>query len=97
MPAAYVIVDVTVTDAEKMAQYREWSSKASQEYGAEVLVRGGSIEVFEGPWQPTRLVILKFKDREQARAYYNSQTYTHARKLREGAGVVRMVMVDGVE
>lgn len=93
---AYIIADVTVTDAEKMANYREWSTKAMQEHGAKVLVRGGAIEVLEGPWNPTRLVVMAFDTVEQAKAYYNSQTYTHARSLREGAGVMRMVVVEGV-
>jgi uncharacterized protein (DUF1330 family) len=97
MPAAYIIADVTVTDPEKMAQYRVWSTKAMQEHGAEVLVRGGAIEVLEGPWTPTRLVVLKFKDHATARAFYDSQTYAHAKTVREGAGIMRMVVVDGVE
>jgi uncharacterized protein (DUF1330 family) len=96
MPAAYIIADVTVTDAEKMAQYRIWSTKAMQEHGAEVLVRGGDFEVLEGPWTPSRIVMLKFQDRAAAKAFYASETYSHARTLREGAGVMRMVVVDGI-
>jgi uncharacterized protein (DUF1330 family) len=94
--AAYIIADVTVTNPEQMAKYREWSTRAMQEHGAEVLVRGGEFEVLEGPWTPSRLVLLKFADREKAKAFYNSETYTHARSVREGAGVMRMVVVDGV-
>jgi uncharacterized protein (DUF1330 family) len=94
--AAYIIADVTVTDAEKMAKYREWSTKAMQEHGAEVLVRGGEFEVLEGPWTPSRIIVLKFKDRAAAKAFYASETYSHARTLREGAGVMRMIVVDGM-
>jgi uncharacterized protein (DUF1330 family) len=94
--AAYIIADVTVTDPDAMARYREWSTKAMQEHGAEVLVRGGEFEVLEGPWTPSRLVLLRFKDRATAKAFYASQTYTYARSLREGAGIMRMVVVDGV-
>ncbi len=97
MTAAYIIADVTVTDAEKMAQYRIWSTKAMQEHGAEVLVRGGDFEVLEGPWTPSRIVLLKFRSRDAAKAFYASETYSHARTLREGAGVMRMVVVDGVD
>lgn len=93
---AYIIADVTVTDAEKMANYREWSTQAMQEHGAQVLVRGGAFEVLEGPWTPSRLVLLAFETMDKAKAFYNSQTYTHARSLREGAGVMRMVVVEGV-
>ena len=96
MTCAYIIADVTVTDAEKMAAYRVWSTQAMQEHGAEILVRGGDFNVLEGPWIPGRLVMLKFADRAAAQAFYDSQTYRHARTLREGAGVMRMVVVDGV-
>lgn len=95
MPA-YIIADVTVTDAAQMALYREWSTRAMQEHGAEVLVRGGEVEVLEGTWTPNRLVVLKFGDRSAAKRFYDSETYQHARSLREHAGVVRMVAVDGV-
>lgn len=94
--AAYIIADVTVTDAEKMAEYRQWSTRAMQEHGAEVLVRGGEFEVLEGPWTPSRLVVLKFPDRAAAHRFYASETYTHARHVREGAGIMRLVVVDGV-
>ncbi len=94
--AAYIIADVTVTDPEQMAKYREWSTKAMQEHGAEVLVRGGEFEVLEGPWTPSRIVLLKFADRSAAKAFYNSQTYQHAKSLREQAGIMRMVVVDGI-
>ena len=94
--SAYILADVTVTAAEKMARYREWSSKAIQEHGADILVRGGEFEVLEGPWTPGRLVLLRFENRAAAKAFYDSQTYRHARSLREGAGVMRMVVVDGI-
>ncbi|HEV6969071.1 DUF1330 domain-containing protein [Roseateles sp.] len=94
--SAFIIADVTVTDADQMAKYREWSTKAMQEHHAEVLVRGGAIEVLEGDWQPSRLVVLRFADRMAAKAFYDSDTYQHARSLRLQAGVMRMVLVDGV-
>jgi uncharacterized protein (DUF1330 family) len=94
--SAYLLADVTVTNAEQMAEYRVWSTRAIQEFGAEVLVRGGAVETLEGGWQPGRLVILKFPDMAQARAMYHSETYTHARTLRENAGIMRMVVVEGI-
>ena len=94
--SAYIIADVTVTNPDQMAQYRIWSTKAMEEFGAEILVRGGAIEVLEGPWEPTRLVLLKFPSMAQAKAMYDSETYTYARQVREGAGIMRMVVVEGV-
>ena len=94
--SAYIIADVTVTNEDQMKLYREWSTRAMQEHGAEVLVRGGRMESLEGDWNPQRIVVLKFKDLASARAYYDSETYTQARKVREGAGSIRMVAVEGI-
>jgi uncharacterized protein (DUF1330 family) len=93
--SAYVIADVTVTDAQQMAQYREWSTKAAAEFGASFIVRGGAITVFEGDWQPSRVVILQFPDSDTAKKWYASETYQYAITLRQNAGVMRMVMVEG--
>jgi uncharacterized protein (DUF1330 family) len=95
MPA-YIIAEVTVTNEEQMKQYREWSTRAMQEHGAEVLVRGGKVVPLEEDWAPARVVVLKFDTLDAAQAYYHSETYTHARKVREGAGSIRMFAVEGI-
>ena len=94
--SAYIIADVTITNEEQMKKYREWSTRAMQEHGAEVLIRGGAIDPLEGGWLPQRVVVLRFKDLAAARAYYDSETYTQARRVREGAGSIRMIAVEGV-
>ena len=95
MPA-YIIADVVVTNEAQMVEYREWSTRAMQEFGAEVLVRGGNAAALEGAWLPQRVVVLKFPDRGTAQAYYDSETYSRARQVREGAGSIDMILVDGV-
>ncbi len=94
--SAYIIADITITNEAQMVEYRQWSTRAMQEHGAEVVIRGGAIDPLEGGWQPQRVVVLKFRDLAHARAYYDSETYTHARKLREGAGFMKMIAVEGV-
>lgn len=71
--SAYVIADVTVNDADQMAKYREWSTKVAAEFGASFIVRGGAITVFEGDWQPGRVVILQFADSAPAVAAHVAQ------------------------
>ena len=96
MPKAYIISEVKTTHLEQMLKYREWSGKAIAEHGVTPLVRGGAIEVLEGSWHPERMVVLGFDSVEKARAFYHSETYTHAKTLREGAGVLNMIIVEGV-
>jgi uncharacterized protein (DUF1330 family) len=96
MPSAYIFANVTVTDPAQYEDYRKFSSLAMQVHGAEVCVRGGAVSVLEGDWTPDRVVLLKFPSREAAQAFYDSPGYGRARQAREGAAVMRMVLIDGV-
>ena len=96
MPSAYIIANVTVTNPEQYSEYRKLSTIAAQTYGAEFCVRGGAVEVLEGDWTPDRVVVLKFPSLAQARAYYHSVEYNAAIAARQGASVMRMVVVEGV-
>ncbi|KQP21026.1 DUF1330 domain-containing protein [Pseudorhodoferax sp. Leaf265] len=96
MPSAYILADVTVTNPAQYEDYKKWSSAAMQTHGAEVCVRGGKVEVLEGDWSPSRLVMLKFPNVEAAKAFNDSPEYGKARAARQGAAIMRMVVVEGV-
>ncbi|ODS96207.1 MAG: hypothetical protein ABS56_14210 [Lautropia sp. SCN 69-89] len=97
MPA-YVIADIKVTDPEKYKQYMALSPTAIEAAGGRFLVRGGQHEVFEGNWQPNRMVMVEFPDLAAARAFYDSARYREARARRAGATeFFNMVVVQGVE
>jgi uncharacterized protein (DUF1330 family) len=97
MTSAYIIANVDVTDPVQYEDYRKLSTLAMKAHGAEVCIRGGKVEVMEGDWQPRRFVMLKFASKDKARAFYNSVEYGEARKAREGAAVMRMILVEGVD
>jgi uncharacterized protein (DUF1330 family) len=96
MSSAYIIANVRITNPVQYEEYKKLSSLAMQANGAEVCVRGGAAEVLEGDWQPDRLVVLKFANVAKARAFYDSVEYSRARQAREGAAVMRMIVVEGV-
>ena len=94
--SAYILANVRVTNPEQYQAYIKFSSAAMQVYGAEVCVRGGKVEVLEGDWTPDRVVLLKFASVEAARAFNDSPEYSLARQARQGAAVMRMVLIEGV-
>jgi uncharacterized protein (DUF1330 family) len=96
MPSAYILADVTVTNPTQYEEYKKWSTAAMQAHGAEVCVRGGKVEVLEGDWSPARLVMLKFPSVEAAKAFDASPEYGKARTARQGAAIMRMIVVEGV-
>jgi uncharacterized protein (DUF1330 family) len=95
MNKAYIVVDAKSTDPERMAEYRSLSATAVAAFGGRFLVRGGDYEVLEGHWQPQRLVVIEFDNKETAKAFYDSPEYVAARERRAGVSSFDMVLVEG--
>ena len=96
MPKAYVIARANVANANVWAEYAAKASDAIKQYGGKPLVRGGRAEIIEGEGR-ARNVVIEFASFEAARAYVHSTEYGAARKMRQGAGVIDMVVVEGAE
>jgi uncharacterized protein (DUF1330 family) len=95
MPA-YVVVQVSVRDADTYARYRDLAPPSISAYGGRYLARGGATTTLEGEWTPTRLVILEFPSAERARAWWDSPEYAEAKALRQSSAETEMVLIDGV-
>lgn len=54
--AAYMILDIKVTDPVGFEQYKQVAPPALAAYGGRHLARGGRTETLEGDWIPNRLV-----------------------------------------
>ncbi|OGB18211.1 MAG: hypothetical protein A2W72_12515 [Burkholderiales bacterium RIFCSPLOWO2_12_67_14] len=97
MTAAYIIVNMQISNMEQYQQYMAAAPAAVAAAGGEYLVRGGRFEVLEGDWQPTRIAMLRFPSYEQAKAFYDSEMYRLARAKRAGATeFFNLVLVEGV-
>lgn len=94
--AAYVISDVRFLDPEAVAAYRTRAAASIAHYGGRYLVRGGSIERLEGPWDPQTIIIVEFADMERARTWYGSPEYAAALEFRDRAISRSLILVDGV-
>ncbi len=94
MPKGYLIARAVVTDAAAWSAYAAAATEAQKIYGARIMVRGGRTEIVEGEGR-ARNVVLEFESLEAARAYAHSPEYQAAKKLREKAGFLDMVLVEG--
>jgi len=94
--SAYVIVDVSVTDAAAYEEYKRLAPPAIAHYGGRYLARGGKTVVLEGDARPNRLVVLEFPSLAAAQQFYDSPEYRAAREARTGAAVMQMIAVEGV-
>ena len=95
MPA-YVIAHIDVKDAERYKDYIQMSPVSIGKFGGKFIARGGKVEVFEGDWQPKRLVLLEFPTADAARQWYQSDDYAAAKALRQDTSTGDLVMVEGI-
>ena len=93
--AAYVVVEVTVTNPEPYAAYRDLATASVARHGGRFLARGGAITPLEGDWQPQRLVIIEFPSVAAAQAFYQSDDYQEALQIRLANSVGRALIIDG--
>ncbi|QRK11072.1 DUF1330 domain-containing protein [Archangium violaceum] len=95
MPA-YVLVDITVKDAETYERYKQLAPPTIAAYGGRYLVRGGATETLEGTWTPTRIALLEFPTVERAREWWNSPEYAPAKAMRQASTHTDMLLVEGL-
>ena len=64
-------------------------------YGGRWLVLDGEVEVLEGAW-PGSVVLVEFPDRETARKWYHSPEYQDILRLRTDNAISDLVLVEPV-
>ena len=94
--AAYVILDIEVTDPVRYEDYKRMASESIARHGGKYLVRGGKHEPLEGAWDLDRVVVLEFETIAKARAWWTSEDYGKAKASRMTAAQVKAVLVEGV-
>ena len=97
MPAAYVVVEMNITNLDQYKQYMARAQEAVKAAGGEYLARGGRHETLEGDWQPHLVGVRKFPPYEAAKGWYDGEQYAKARALRNGTTeYFNMILVEGV-
>ena len=90
--SAYIIFNNRITDPAGMAEYIPKAIETLAPYGTEILVLEEQAQVLEGTPEHPRMVVLKFRSRDDAEAWYNSAEYSAVRPLRlaatEGVGLL---------
>ena len=96
---AYLISDVGTVAPEDDAAWNAYLAMAPatiKQYGGRYLARGGTIDVIEGDWSPSAIVIAEFPDREAVARWYTSPEYAEALAIRAESGLKRrMVCIEG--
>lgn len=97
MPAAYAIAhlhDPQIND--DVLEYMERIQSTLDPFGGRFLVHGATVEVREGEW-PGTVVIIAFPDTAAARGWYDSPAYREILHLRTDHIGGSAILVEGVD
>ena len=94
---AYAIFDVDIHDLPKYQEFMAAVKPALEAAGGRYLARGGAHKVYEGDWQPHRIVLLEFPSVAKFEEFYNGPSYGDLKELRESCSTGRLVSVEGLE
>jgi len=94
--AAYMIVDLDVSDAVAYEEYKTKVPALIQKHGGKYLVRGGKFTVLEGDWKPTRLVLFEFPNTAAVQALFDDPEYQPLKALRQRVAKTDIVVVEGL-
>lgn len=93
--SAYVIFDVEIHDMNRYKTFMAGVKPALDAAGARYLARGGAHKVYEGDWQPRRIVILEFPDIAAWEAFYIGPVYQGLKAVRDECSSASLVAVEG--
>ena len=96
MPAYVIAYAGDFRDQAALEEYRRGNTGAVANHGGRFIVRGGAVEVLEGPWEWERCVVMEFPDADAARAWHSSDEYAPLKALRQSASSTQIILVEGV-
>lgn len=94
---AYILVEAVIEQPAAFAAYARAVPPLVANFGGEYLVLGGEAESLEGDWGGVRVVLHRWPNQEAARRFWQSPEYQELRRLREGTGTFRVMLLQGLE
>lgn len=97
----YFIVSVDIDDPSLRPQYDEYIEKVKpivELFGGTYLVRTENInKPFHGSWNPDRVIVIRFENREACDRCFSSEEYQSIMGLRTEAVKASAIIVEGIE
>lgn len=90
----YAYAEITVTNPEAMAQYREVAGAALAKHRGKVESASGEFTVLDGaPIAPQIAALLSFPDKARALAWSNDPDLADVHALRHSAGTSNILLI----
>ena len=93
---AYVIVDNHIIHDGPYEAYINAIGETVEQFNGKYLVRGGEIIFSDSEWNPPRLVVIAFPNRDKAMAWVNSKELAPLHEMRKRYAESQMIVIEGV-
>jgi len=95
--AAFAIIDLEVYDIELYLAYQKRVRPLLESVGARYLARGGQFKVFDGDYQPNRVVLVEFPSLAAMDDFYASTGYQALEPQRKACSEACIIGVEGLD
>ena len=92
----YFIAQIRIKDNEEYQKYIDKSGEVFKLYKGKYLSVDNNPEIIEGDWNYTRTVLIKFENKDDFKAWYNSDDYQKILKHRLNAADCDTILVKGL-
>ena len=93
----FFIAQIKINDEIEYQKYIDKSGDIFIKYNGEYLSVDNSPIILEGKWDYTRLVLIKFKSKNDFEDWYNSDEYQEILKYRIKAADCDTILIQGLE
>ena len=92
----YVLAELTITDQATYDRYQAPFMEVFKPFGGTLLAVDDNVQVIEGDWPHTRLVLASFPDEAAFRAWFDSPAYQEIAEHRWIASFGAIVLAQGL-
>ena len=92
--STYFIAQIRIRDPETYEKYLAGFDEIFAGYDAEVVAVDDNPERLEGNWTYTRLVLIRFRDYDEARRWYDSPRYQELVRYRHAASEADIILAE---
>lgn len=95
-PKAYVIAEISVTNADGYAPYAAATTPIIAKFGGHYIARGGKTVPLEGAPPAGRIALIEFPSLAAAEAFEHSPDYLAIKPIRQRNSTGRVFLAEGV-
>ncbi len=93
--STYFIAQIKIHDHEKYQRYLDGADAVLARHSGDVVVVDDSPTILEGKWPYTRTVVIRFRNEDDAKRWYESGEYQDLVRYRHQASEANIILVQG--